>query len=485
MTAKAKGSVRWRRQAALLGRRLPKSMLHPAVVAWADARPPSERWAVAFSGGPDSLSLLLLLWAHWPERRANLLVLHFNHRLRGRAADGDELFCREVCAALHVDWRAGRWENPPAKASEEAAREARIDFFDQELKAAECGVLWLGHQLNDVAETMVMRLGRGSGTAGLAAPRPVQIFGDGRVHLRPLLALAKKPLLAALRAAGAGWREDRTNRGGDFLRTRLRRRVLPAWQEADGRDVLAGAAWSRQLMEDDDTALEAWLDDLWPQLARKEGMNLRPLVGKPRGLWRRALRRWLGSQADFSRTGFEALLAACQEGVATRLSAGQRGYLVVNGGWLRWELPAQRAPGYEISLALSERRSWPGGGRVSAKGVVLDAAARKRILAGKVRQKGEAFLAPVCEGEGFTVRCWQPGDRYQPLGAAGPVKLQSLFTNRKIGRSKRQSWPVFCRGHGEIVWVPGFGPAEKFKLGIRTKRAVRLTYTEGTSTVTP
>ena len=219
----------WRRRAARLAALLPRDRLHPAVLAWTGSRGFAARgpWAVAFSGGTDSLGLLLLLWGHWPERRRQLVALHFNHRLRGRAADADERFCRRVCAALGVRMRVGHWRRRRRGASEEEARVARFDFFDRAMHRDRAQALWLGHHQNDIAETMLMRLARGSGTAGLAAPRPVQSVG-GRVRLRPLLTLQKAAITAALREADGVWREDRSNAGGGFFRNRIRHRVLPA-----------------------------------------------------------------------------------------------------------------------------------------------------------------------------------------------------------------------------------------------------------------
>ena len=101
----------WIQKAAAMAAHFPLERLHPAVVAWAESRRVHARgpWAVAFSGGADSLALLLLLCAHWPERRARFVALHFNHRLRGAAADADERFCRRVCGALGVRLYVGRW----------------------------------------------------------------------------------------------------------------------------------------------------------------------------------------------------------------------------------------------------------------------------------------------------------------------------------------------------------------------------------------
>ena len=293
---------------------------------------------MAFSGGADSLALLLLLWAHWPERRARLVALHFNHRLRGAAADADERFCRRVCRGLGVRVRVGRWKNRRSGASEEEARTARFAFFDRTMLRIGARALWLGHQQDDIAETMLMRLARGSGTAGLAAPRPVQRVGS-QLRVRPLLTVKKEEVVARLRESGIPWREDRTNAGRMYFRNRIRHQVLPAWQKAAERDVLAGVALARERLEEDDSALDAWVAELRPW-GRGGVLNVAIFQNRPRALVRRALHRWLLAQplaGDLSRQGFENLLDAVVAGRSTRRSLGLNGFASIKNGRLRFE----------------------------------------------------------------------------------------------------------------------------------------------------
>jgi tRNA(Ile)-lysidine synthase len=334
----------WPRAAATLAATIPRERLHPAVVSWANDSAAASRagWAVAFSGGADSLALLLLLWAHWPERREKLVALHFDHRLRGRASTADAKFCASVCAALGVRYVGGAWTDARKGASEAEARAARFSFFQREISRRRIRALWLGHQQDDIAETLLMRLARGSGTGGLSAPRPVQeLAAENRVHLRPLLTLKKHELIAALTAAGAGWREDASNETEDYFRNRIRHEGLPAWRvSATDRDALAGAALSRELLEEDDVALEAWLAGLAPLSADGQRLDVKVLHGKPRALVRRALHRWLLAQADtgdLSRQGFAALLAAVEKGSFTRFSLGRSGFAVIRKGGLVFE----------------------------------------------------------------------------------------------------------------------------------------------------
>ncbi len=327
----ARRTNRWQVGAERVAEAIPRARLHPAVLRWAETSG-DEAWAVACSGGADSLALLLLVWAHWPERRRTLRVLHFNHRLRGRASVEDERFCGRVCAGLDVTCRVGRWEERKIEATEAEARAARFAFFRAEMENAGARALWTGHQQDDVAETMLMRIARGSGSGGLAAPRPVQKMADGRVHLRPLLTLAKGEIEAVLAAANVRWRMDATNQGRSFLRNRMRHDVLPVWRAAVvGRDAVAGAALSRQLIEEDDDAMEFWVDDVRAIGGRGE-LRWKRLAGKPRGLVRRALWRWLvqhGRAGTLSRQGFEALLDDVTRGRRTRHSLGKDAFVEI------------------------------------------------------------------------------------------------------------------------------------------------------------
>lgn len=327
----------WPAKAARVGESLPLERWHPAVVARVQCEPRAARWAIALSGGADSVALLLALWTHFPQRRARMLVLHFNHRLRGRASAADAAFCQRLCRALGVEISVGEWKEARPQASEAAARAARLAFFAAEMRRVRAKCLWLAHQQDDVAETMLMRLARGSGTGGLAAPRPVQPQADGRVHLRPLLAFGKPELVEALRAAGATWREDATNATDLHFRNRVRRTLLPAWERASGRDVRAAVALSRERLQEDDDALEAWLERLAPLDRRRARLDLGKLADCPTALWRRALQRWLLAarvETDLSRAGFEQLLTAVRRGRPTRFSLGTGSFAVVRRGML-------------------------------------------------------------------------------------------------------------------------------------------------------
>jgi tRNA(Ile)-lysidine synthase len=158
-------------------------------------------------------------------------------------------------------------------------------------------------------------------------------------RLRPLLTVKKEVVVARLRESRISWREDRTNAGRMYFRNRVRHQVLPAWQVAAGRDVLAGVALARERLEEDDCALDAWLEELRP-LGRSGMLNLAVLKNRPRAIVRRALHTWLLAQplaGELSRQGFEDLLAAAMAGRRTRRSLGRNGFAVIRDDKLRFE----------------------------------------------------------------------------------------------------------------------------------------------------
>jgi|HubBroStandDraft_1064217.scaffolds.fasta_scaffold16712_2 tRNA(Ile)-lysidine synthase len=347
---KKRAAAEWSAAAAGVAGRIPRQRLHPYVVWRADERPRREKWAVALSGGSDSVALLLLLWAHWPERRARLTALHFDHRLRGAESTADARFCAGLCRALGVPLVSGRWKAGKKPMGEAEARGARFSFFEAEMASRRIRVLWLGHQMDDIAETMLMRIARGSAAGGLAAPRAVHSFiptrerGRPRLHLRPLLTLKKEEIAKALREAGAPWREDSSNSKGVHFRNRIRGEVIPRWLRAAGRDALAGAALSRELLEEDELAIEAWVDAVEP-IGDDRSLAVTRLSGLPRAVVRRALHRWLLMQpkaGTLSRQGFNILLQAVERGAPVRHSLGSHGFAVIRKGRLRFEAIRKR-----------------------------------------------------------------------------------------------------------------------------------------------
>lgn len=202
-----------------------------------------DRVLIAVSGGPDS-SALLHLAARWRAARGagpELLAATVDHALRPGSADEAEAV-GEAAARLGVPHRLLRWSGPkPVRGLQEAAREARYALLTAEARAAGAGAIVLAHTRDDQAETVLFRLARGSGLAGLGGMRVVT-SRDGIALLRPLLDVPKARLVATLAAAGLPFAQDPTNLDLRFARPRLR--TLAPGLAREGLDArrLAGLA---------------------------------------------------------------------------------------------------------------------------------------------------------------------------------------------------------------------------------------------------
>ena len=191
-----------------------------------------RRVAVGVSGGADSAALLWLMTApERPERAPEVVVAHVNHRLRGKGSDADQRRVASLAKRLGAEFRFrtldGQALRRNARGSlEDAARRARFAALKDMVRRSRCDALVLGHHQDDLAETFLMRLLRGSGLTGLGGFGPVAEIEGMRV-IRPLIDWTRDEVRCAAREAGLEWSEDPMNRDLRFLRNRMRHRVLP------------------------------------------------------------------------------------------------------------------------------------------------------------------------------------------------------------------------------------------------------------------
>jgi tRNA(Ile)-lysidine synthase len=206
---------------------------------------------VAVSGGADSVALLRALAEIAPGR---LVVAHLNHGLRGTASDEDEAFVGRLvdglrgATSLRLTVRLGRRDVAAAAAGdnlEAVARRVRYEWLAEVARAEGIGHVATGHTADDQAETVLFRLLRGTGLAGLAGIAHRRPLSPGVELLRPLLRVTRADVLAYLRAVGQDYREDASNADPRFTRNRIRQELLPLLAERYNprvRDVLCRLA---------------------------------------------------------------------------------------------------------------------------------------------------------------------------------------------------------------------------------------------------
>ncbi len=283
---------------------------------------------VGLSGGPDSVALLDAFVSLSAERRLDIVAAHLDHGLRPDSA-GDAAFCEAVCRDLGVVLRRGT-ADVKARAKrdhcgvEDAARRERYAFLRSVAEAERASFIAVGHNRDDQAETVLLRLLRGAGAKGLSAMRPQR----GPL-LRPLLEVSRGQILAHLKTRGLRWREDPSNLSPRFTRNRVRHELLPLLESFNPRIVEALARAARLLAADED-ALQT-LAAAFPWTPAPEGGVSTPLPllrSVPAAVVARVLRRGLEAAGGVGGAGashVETLVRLTRSKTATGRRVGLPG----------------------------------------------------------------------------------------------------------------------------------------------------------------
>ena len=438
---------------------------------------PGARVVAAVSGGADSVALVHLLAELAAGGHVDLVGLaHLNHRLRGEESERDATFCarlaRDFGLPLDVETiEVARLAEAERRSLEDAARQARYAFLERARQRLHADVIAVAHTRDDQAETVLLRLLRGSGPGGLAAIAPKR----GHV-VRPLIDLRRAELVKFLTDRGRTWVEDSSNRDPRFVRTRVRHELIPWLAEHVNLAVVDVLARTADIAADERRLLGELAEAARARVQDESGtLDRAALLAEPRALQRRILR------------------AAAAPVLGRELRMGQVDTALqwIAGGRSRRlrlsDLLLERLDG-RIRLARAREAQPQGGWRhvVPIPGAVdvpeagLRFAARPADAAAVARPEalgpwGVAVAAPAL-GPEVVVRAWEPGDRFRPLGAPGRKKVQDLFVDRRVPQEDRRRVPVVTAPDGRIVWVAGHALAEEFAVNPATKSVVVLSF---------
>ncbi len=432
----------------------------------------------AVSGGGDSVALLHLLTALSRRIPLRLTVAHVNHRLRGADSDADAAFVEDL--ALRLGWPCRTLEtDPPVEASsrpvpEEGLRRARRRILLHLARDAGCTRIALGHTMDDQAETVLMRLMRGTGRRGLAGM--ARATPDGVV--RPLLGFRREALRRWLAACGETWREDASNDDLRYLRNRVRSVVLPsliACNPAVVRTLSRGA----DLMGEEDRLLDAMAAEAIDPVVREAGRGVAVPAASIRALpdpiARRAARRMIRRAGGDPRGAGSASVAhvlriarggsLARHGLAGGLQAERRGDDVHIG-------PREGTIGRPSPFSLT--MTIPGEATIPTTGAVLSARLMpERAALPPMGDAARACLDADRLGSVVTIRNRRPGDRFHPLGGPGPRRLKEFLIDGKVPRSERDRIPL-VEGPDGIAWVVGQRIGDPYRLTGATRRVVVL-----------
>ena len=429
---------------------------------------PSEIRTVyaSFSGGADSLALLLSLAALREESAWELRAVHFEHGIRGAESLADAEFCREVCEKIGVPLQVVPLNVPerirPGEGTEAAARRLRQDAWQTILGETEKTpmAVALGHNADDRIESLFLRLMRGSNMSGLHALHAVREF-DGIVWLRPLLEFSRAEIEAYLAGCGmASFRTDSTNLENDYDRNKLRNVVLPVLYREFPR-ARAGILTALHAIEDDAAALDNEAEHAFRQAVRRGGIDLESLATMPPALLPRVLRLWLGGQIP-DRHFIERLrdlLDAPDHARSGRIPAENGGSYQWKDGLLR---KADNEPAEPEDPVLWDYRAVPA---VRFGKTVLRF--RGEFPGGEMPSGADAavFDAETFPGK-LILAARQSGDAMTPFGSTYSVTLKKLFTDAHVPAAEQPMRPVVRNADDptEILWIPGVRRSASYSL---------------------
>ena len=441
---------------------------------------PGDRVLAACSGGPDSVALVALLLRLRDEMPLEVRLAHFDHRLR-EGSGADARFVRDLAARWVLPLSAGSRDVRAYAARktlniEEAGRELRYAFLRR--AAAETGATKIatGHTMTDQAETVLMRLLRGTGLAGLTGVAPV-VAGRPCPVVRPLLGIPGPRLRAWLEAEGVPFREDPSNLDRRFLRNRIRAELLPELERRYEPRVVGHLARLADIAREEDELLGAFIRELADEFITRKGRDVRldlktlPLLlpGLARRVAREYLRELRGDLRDVSFDDVETLL---QLGEGKDLSLGKGLVLRRERGLVGPKTERPRAGRYEVR--------WDGRGEVAipAAGLAFRGTRRPAGAARRGLIKDDRAGADLDGGRlefPLLIRNRRPGDLYRPLGAPGRKKLKEILRAKGVPAADRDRLPVVL-SRGEIVWAPGLPVAETHKVtdGARSVFSIRV-----------
>jgi tRNA(Ile)-lysidine synthase len=495
---------------------------------------PGDHILVAVSGGADSVALLSILKELSPRLRLRLTVAHLNHQIRGRDADKDEQFVRQLARKLRLTFAGGK-VNVPRLAGrlgislEMAGRKARYAFFEKAARKHGCDVVATAHTADDAVEGVLVMLIRGCGLQGLTGMAP-----SGRVVkikiIRPLLETDRKTIEKYLHARNIAWREDMSNRDLSFMRNRVRHELLPLLEKKYNKGIKGCLHRMSGMLREENDFIEHFTEKAYTKACLKSlierkstgfldsrfhgndrldasvchsrldatlrskpslrstsresrsslnrlDLNIRKLCNHHIAIRRRVLRRWLlangvdNQTIDFQLINrIDDMIMRSGKGRVVSLTGGMK--VKRSNDYLAIEKRPERVAGkYRVKIKIPGTTLLPGIG-LRVKAEICPGICRVRGKFGKYPARASLSLKKWRKRQ-ILARTWRAGDRMCPYGLVGSKKVQDIFSDAKVPVERKHYQPIFECG-GEIIWIPGYRIARGWEVLPAEKKALQL-----------
>jgi tRNA(Ile)-lysidine synthase len=438
---------------------------------------PGETLIIGLSGGADSTALLDLL-ANLPEGQPRLVAAHLNHCLRGAESDADEEFCRGLAEQYKIPFESRRvhvktFAGSNALNLEDAGRQARIAFFDKLTITWKATAVVLAHHADDQAETVLMRLLRGSGMTGLAG----MSYKNGRGIIRPLLNITRAEIETYLAERSLVWREDESNQDKSFLRNRLRHELLPILEQINPA-VRSCLLTTATVLSAENELLDRQTVHAAEQICHVSAngitCSINQLIEYPLPLQRRIIRlMMLRQRGDLNQFSYQHVDAICRMIASTRPNSKislPHGIVAVK----EYDSLAFRTGEYIQHQKIEFRIPGPGVYRLPDNALLTLELSPVPSHVGTMGA-GTAYFDLAKAPFPWDVRTFLPGDRIQPLGMTGRKKMKEVFIENKVPPSLRSRTPlIFCGD--DLIWACGLRASHHSRLDGKSSQTVKIVY---------
>jgi len=439
-----------------------------------------DKIVMGISGGPDSLCMLDVLFNLKGKFNLKLYVVHVNHMIRGEDAKKDAEFVEKLCKDLDLPFFLFE-ENVPYLAKkmglseEQAGRYVRYKAFEETLKKVGGNKIAVAHNKNDVAETVLLNILRGTGLRGLIGIKPV----NGNI-IRPLIEIERREIEKYLKDKNLHPRIDHTNYEDLYTRNKIRLKVIPYIEEVFKIDLVENLSRMAAILLEEDDYLEAKCEEVFNQICEINGEEIKvdvdALKSQHTAIKRRLVKRmylYVKGETDGLEYGHvEDVLNLLDKPTSSKIDLPFEieALKMYNNLVIRKKKTKEKVKFKEV-LKIPGVTTIEGIGKFKA--YVVDISQVDDF------NKGEYikfFDYDKIKGE-IVVKSREDGDRFSPLGMRGTKKLKEFFIDEKIPREERDYIPLVAIGK-EIVWVVGYRMSEKFKVDKNTSKVLVIEYTK-------
>ncbi|MCL5063106.1 MAG: tRNA lysidine(34) synthetase TilS [Nitrospiraceae bacterium] len=430
---------------------------------------------IGLSGGPDSVCLLTIINKLKHELGVHLSAAYIDHGLRPDETPYEIDFCRDLCNSLgmpfitrSIDVKSYVKEKKLNK--QEAARELRYRVLNEIAAETAANKIALGHNAGDQAETILMRLFRGTGPSGLSGIPPVR-----RHIIRPLIEVERIEIEKFLEDEGMGFVIDSSNLKHEYLRNKIRHLIIPAIKNIN-RDIIKTLSRTADIFRDEERYFEIIVTKtLMKLITRKTDKTIEIFLGPLEAMDTVILRRVLRRAIDETK-GLHGISFIHIEEIMSLIKSGKSGDRI----YLPKDIRVIK--GYSTLILTSEKPARLGTYSIDSPGEIIvteSSVVLRSATMGidEVKDYGDAQKCAVIDADKvhfpLIIRGRLHGDFFYPMGFGKRKKLQDYFVDEKIPRDERDAVPLLVCGNN-IVWVIGYRLDDRYKVDKDTERVLKF-----------